>query len=1452
MLEKVVQRPAWSKTFIEEPDESRYHSAEVKTSTPWRPIILSILSILGLSLQLCLLLTQVHKIWIIAPVIICAVLAVHSILVKPRRFSLISLVLFATLFVVDGVLLLQTWQVNFNARQYLVIATISTALFGVVVTVNLPMREPSWSRNGISKPFSQPTDKLRSPEDNLTFWQWMTVSWVAPLLSLGRQRQLNEDDIWRLPYEFQHTFLHDAFRQLKGSVLRRLLVANKADLFILIGLETLELITNYSDPILLQQLLKAMQDLLQQKRPALIFASLILLVRVINAQSEVFSLWYQRRAYERSRGELITMLYEKTLHRKVVAQPKDADKEGEENDELARVDTTVSADEATPLIAKKQEEQPNWLRRTVKQLHSVWVNFRIGTKKTDDKKQGPAAFGKILNLMRADAYEVSQRFWEFQDLIEKPFGLLLSLFLIWRLLGWPAFVGIAVIVVAQVINYFLTLVDIRLEKARRITTDKRLQQTSQYVESIRHLRWYGWQNHWLKNVFKARQGELNMRVVSYVWVQLMVLNNVISSGSVIVAAFWAYTSLAKRQLSVDIVFPAIQIFGMVEDNMESLPDLIQALANAYVALKRIQVFMEEPNKLESGSHGDGVANQEITLSNASYAWPGLTESVLHDVNTTFKPGITVVTGEVAAGKTALLLSILGELDILEGEIVKPKSPIAYCAQTPWLQSMTIRDNILFNIPYDGERYRKTLQVCALVHDLASFEKGDLSPIGENGIGLSGGQKMRVALARAVYSDASILLLDDPLSALDQQTSEYIVAECFQGDLLKGRTVVLVTHRTDLCEPIADQIVVLRNGRLTISQSQRQTTNGHVANGSAGNGALVKSNTKELQEAIPDKFEEEEHRQHGDIRARVYWEYIKAGNISAWFLIIFAIALVRLTTIGENWYLKEFSEAYGDTTAIFFRPSQYQVYADIPTTKPSLLDRLFDRFPDPRRNVSPWLVGLLCITLAQALSLLLSRTAILTTRYLSGKNLFRAVMHKITGTTFRYYDITPVGRLMNRLTSDISQLDSGIGADLYMFLWYTITWVFSIGVIATVTPVFLAVSVLVTASFVWIFFLFLPTSQSLRRLETVSLSPLMTNFGALLQGLTTVRAFRAESRFQAKLVKVVDTFQGMDHFYWSVQSWLSYRLEIMSAISTFGLTTIAIYTNLSAGLTAFVLVSAQKFVTTTHQLCRTYGRLQVNFVSVERVVELLDLEQEPTNPVPPPAWWPSFSGSIVFENVTIRYAPHLEPALTDVSFELKGGTNTAIVGRTGSGKSTLAAALLATVPVEKGRILIDGVDLATVDRQALRTRITFLAQEPVLFEGTLRHNLDPTHTHSDADCANVIARVADRFGWTLSTMIETGGKNLSQGQRQLVGLARAILRRSSIIIMDEATASIDVDTAWAIQRVLREELKGSTVITIAHRTAAVRDADQSIVLANGKLESFGPVSASSGSTSADES
>lgn len=376
-------------------------------------------------------------------------------------------------------------------------------------------------------------------------------------------------------------------------------------------------------------------------------------------------------------------------------------------------------------------------------------------------------------------------------------------------------------------------------------------------------------------------------------------------------------------------------------------------------------------------------------------------------------------------------------------------------------------------------------------------------------------------------------------------------------------------------------------------------------------------------------------------------------------------------------------------------------------------------------------------------------------------------------------------------ADTKSYSGNISQQFQNVAFLSITWLSSIIIIAGVTPVFLAFSFLLSLAFVLIFLRFLPTSQSLRRLEMVSLSPLMSNFGTLLDGLTTVRSFHAQSAFQDRVIAVTDAFQKMDHFYWTLQAWLMYRFDALSACATLLLTLLAIFTGISAGLTAFVLIAASQFVVSTHALCRQYGQLQMDFVAVERVVELVHLNQEPAGIVAPPAWWPSYRGDIVFEDVTIRYAPQLDPSLSSMSFCIPGGSTTALLGRTGSGKSTLTLALLGTILPESGHILIDGIDISKVDKQVLRRRVTFLPQDPVLFPGSLRHNLDPLDEYTNEACEAVLDRVCGTRQWGLDTEIEASGQNLSQGQRQLVALARAVLRRSSIVILDEVRTIIRV-------------------------------------------------------------
>ena len=1238
------------------------------------------------------------------------------------------------------------------------------ALTVIGIILCMPMRNPELPRDQISPVFKPSTAMLRSPEDNLTLLQFMTVSWMSPLITVGAARTIHDEDVWSLSYEFQHRLLHDKFRELPGSVLRRLLEANAIDLVLISLLALIELLANFSVPVLLQQLLRSMEDADSPKSAPITYAILSLVVRLIASQTAVLNLWFSRRAYERSRGELITMLYEKTLTRKIV-----------------------------------------------------------GVLPANSEASESASMGKIMNHMRFDAYEIAQRFWEFQSLVTQPVSLVLSIVLIWRLIGWPCLIGVLTILIAQALNSLIARALIRWETIRRMATDDKLQKISQFVEAIRHLRWYGWQEAWLERIMKSRQHELNLRVVTSLWNILISFTNTFASGMFPVAAFYAYTLLAGRPLRIDIAFPALQLFSMLETSLREIPGLITVLLNASVAIGRVQGFMNEPDMVDKKT--PTTASTRFELRNASFAWPGASKAVLHDISLRFPLGLTVVCGEVAAGKTALLQALLGELDWQGGEFVPPNEIVGYCAQIPWLESMSIRDNILFSSPYEPSRYREVLEACALMPDMANFEHGDLSQIGENGIGLSGGQKARVALARAVYSGARILLLDDPLSALDHQTAETIVRRCLGGRLLAERTTILVTHRTELCHSFAKQIIEIAEGRAQVIGADPANSSSlhQVRSSESTTEADHKRDDEQRLAAIPDKFMEDEHRAQGGVKASVYWEYIKAGKLRWWLVLVCALALFRLIDVGETWFLKEWGEAY-----------------DKPEER--IASGLFDMLPSPEVNIRPWLIGFFLLATAQAVAFLISQGIMLVIIYTAGRDMFKRVMDRVSHATFRYYDVTPVGRLMNRLTSDCSTIDGNISNQFQNVARLLIAWISSIVVIASVTPIFLVFSLALTAGFVFIFQHFLPTSQSLRRLEMVSLSPLMTNWAALINGLTTVRAFGAQQHFQNRIIAVTDTFQKMDHFYWSLQAWLSYRFDTLSACSTLLLTLLALYTNVSPGLTAFVLIAASKFVTSTHSLCRQYGQLQMDFVSVERVVEMLHLEQENPGAVMPPAWWPTgIGGDIVFEDVTIRYAPHLDPSLTGVSVRIKGGSSTVIIGRTGSGKSTLTLALLATILPESGRVTIDGIDLSTADKQTLRTRITFLAQEPVLFPGSMRQNLDPLEEYSDEACESVLVKICERHQWTLNTQIDTGGRNLSQGQRQLIGLARALLRRSPIVIFDEATASIDTETAVRIQQILREEMRGSTVITIAHRAEAVKHADYCIVLGKGRVIQQGKAS-----------
>lgn len=1363
------KRPQWLGNFNNDHQEDKAPlKVDLNKQFSGRAISLLSLSVAGFMLDL-ISVTWLNK--KLMPLLLAASWAIIVLLLiveKPRTAPLNCLIIFISICAT---------QLIFRINDPSSIHTISvpsilssfSAFVSIVIILNQPLRDPALPSDEIAVPSTLPTCNLRSPEELLTPWQFMTVSWMSPLLSIGSKRQLNDEDVWSLPREFQHKGLHERFRELHGSVVRRLLKANGLDLFILTALGLLELAAQLASPTLLQLLLRSMEDGTIPMRAAVVYALISLMARLVQCQSSVFSTWYGRRCYERSRGEMITMLHEKVLSRKIIGGAADMEK-----------DTEVQS----------------------------------------------AGMGKILNMMRNDVYEVAQRFWEFQSLVTTPLGLILSVVLVWQLIGWPALFGVITIVIAQIANVLITRILLRWERVRRAATDTRLQKSSQFVEAIRHLRWYGWQEHWLDGVLTARKKELKKRVKTTLLGVLIKSMNTFASHLFPVVAFYAYTAWAGLPLRIDIAFPALQLFQYLETSLRDIPELIMVLLHARIGVQRIESFMSEPVKEDNNSSTAVLSerNAPFSVENGSFSWPGHVLNVLHNINLRFPVGLTVVLGEVGSGKTALLEALLGEMDTRDGWVTRPNTSFGYCTQSPWLQSLSIKDNILFSYPYEEERYKEVIDSCQLTVDLKSFKDGDFSHIGENGIGLSGGQRARIALARAVYSPSSILLLDDPLSALDHQTADAIVKKCLQGPLMVGRTIILVTHRVDLVQEYAQQMVEISAGRAHVLNHGVNLE--HVSRRISG-----KSNDNQLVEKedegknILDKFLEDEKRVHGGVKAKVYWEYVKAGKLKYWAILVMMMVISRFSFVAHKYFLKEWGEAY-----------------DRQSSTSSIISRFFRRFPSPEVDVSPWLWAFFGIAIVRSIITIFVYSISVIIVYAAGQRMFKDIMHCVSHATFRFYDVTPIGRLMNRLTSDIGIIDGNINLELRSITENGLTWISSIIVIASVTPIFLIFSILLSMSFVFIFSWFLPASQSLRRLEMVSLSPLMSNFGALLSGLTTVRAFRAQSRFQDHVIEVTDAFQKMDHFFWSLQAWLMYRFDILSACSTFLLTLLALYTGVSPGLTAFVLNAAKLYVIATHELCRRYGKLQMDFVSVERIVELLHIEQEPSGFIEPPAAWPTYHGDINFNNVTIRYAPHLTPALHNISLCIPGGSTTALLGRTGSGKSTLAHSLLGTILPSEGNISIDGINVAECKAQALRHRITFLAQDPVLFPGSMRQNLDPLQLYTDEECSSILQRICGKYYWTLDTKIDTGGRNLSQGQRQLVGLSRAVLRRSSVIILDEATASIDAETAETIQHILREEMKSSTVITIAHRLEAVKGADFFVRLDGGMVIEQGPITA----------
>ncbi|KAF9581125.1 hypothetical protein BGW38_001974 [Lunasporangiospora selenospora] len=895
--------------------------------------------------------------------------------------------------------------------------------------------------------------------------------------------------------------------------------------------------------------------------------------------------------------------------------------------------------------------------------------------------------------------------------------------------------------------------------------------------------------------------------------------------------------------------------------------------------------------------------------------------MLKDLNVKFPIGkLSVIAGPTGSGKSAMLLALLGELEKQKGHMYMPRrdygpyasasskengSGIAYVSQTAWLQNSTIRKNILFGCEFDQERYDAVIEGCALTTDFDIFDAGDLTEIGEQGITLSGGQKQRVSLARAIYSKATVLLLDD-----------------YSDRTVAGRTVLIVTHQVHLTLHAASLVVVLDKGTIIGAGTPEEVTkNQWIENvnlntpvtGADGEGSEVSTLDGEepgqgkpkKEKKAATKLTEDEKKVEGAVSFSVYKTYlIASGGWPFWTGLLALFLLRELLDISQNAWLAIWANDMTKSTGSYairafdylapapVTQSIYKAFAPVDKSGQygAVTMALFGQGSPETVNVDYYLGIYILLSIIAMLAVLLTNYYTIFGGLAASRSLHEQLLHKVLRAKVRFFDTTPIGRIINRFSSDISTIDEDVSNGLEGLFGASVTILGIVVIISVNMPLFLVPAVFIVGVYTIIGSFYVPVSRDLKRLNSNSRSPILNNFNETLSGVATIRAYGFEDRFVAKNLLNQDNNNRTFLLLWSTNRWLHWRVDIAGALVAFatGFLILQNYGRIEPGWAAMSLTYSLMFTGTIVWLIRNYAQNEMNLNSVERVAEYIALEEEPPAIIPgsrPPAAWPH-AGEIVIDHLTMKYSSDAPAVIKDISLTIKAGEKVGVVGRTGSGKSTLAISLFRFMDPVAGKIVIDGVDICKIGLQDLRTNLTIIPQDPILFKGTLRSNLDPFGEREDRELWEALRRshlipetaelvsgkssskspagsvkgaatssssaeatpggsertvteseTVDPSKITLDTPVKEHGSNFSQGQRQLIALARALVRQSKIIVMDEATASVDFETDLRIQGTIREEMSQSTIITIAHRIRTIADFDRVLVMNAGEVAEF---------------
>ncbi|KAH9127149.1 hypothetical protein LEN26_004760 [Aphanomyces euteiches] len=1028
--------------------------------------------------------------------------------------------------------------------------------------------------------------------------------------------------------------------------------------------------------------------------------------------------------------------------------------------------------------------------------------------------------GQVTNLMSVDATRVQKLTIDLHSVWVVPYLILLSCVLLWREIGISFIAGLVVIGLFIPLTLFLAKLMKSIQKNVMKAKDSRTKLCNEVWSGVKVVKLQAWEDIFLKNIQGKRASELDQLGA---FLRMRSLSSALSNGLpafVAIASFAMYIFLGNS-LDVGTALTTLALFNILRLPLLKLPDMVNAIIEAQLSIDRIRDYLleEERSIVTSGD----LSAPGLVLQGATLQIPQTDEPFLRQVNLEASSrSLVALVGPTGCGKSSFLRAILGETRVVDGSLHKFGS-IAYVAQQPFILNATVRDNILFGLPFDQARYSMVLDVCCLHDDLAILGAGDFTEIGEKGITLSGGQKTRVALARAVYQDADVYLLDDVLAAVDSHVGARIFHECIQI-ALRDKLVLLATNAPSVLGS-CDRVVVLADGVLAadgpLGDVQDHPYLVKMLHDAQPIDGAKTTETKETttETALAEttattakssgKMTKEEDRSRGNVGWPVYRVWLEAcgGWPTVLFVVVVYLVCEGLSVAATMW-LSYWSENV-DSTSMRFYLSVF--------------------------------VGL---QLSSVLFIYLRASVLYMASIKGSQRLFQSLLQHVLAAPMSFFESTPLGRLANRFAADVYTADESLPATWSSLLVTAITVLYTYATILGVTPLFILVLLPIGYGYAQSQHYYIQTSRELQRLESVSKSPVLSFFGETLDGLSTIRALPGTAEiFTTRMHSLLDRNLQALLLNFSVNCWLTLRLEFAGTLvaSFAGLCAVWQHGSTSAmfaGLAGVALSYAFTITKYMTQSVTNYSSLQTQMISIERLDAYAHLPREETQSLAPltDKAWPS-AGAVTFDQVCLRYQPHLPLVLHGVMFSIPPRSKVGVVGRTGAGKSSLTTALLRLVELESGSISIDGVETATLPLRTLRRALAIIPQDPVLFSGSVRFNLDPSGVADDDALWQVVRRVHLSTISSLDDVVQERGLNFSLGERQLVCIARALLKQSKVILMDEATASIDPNTDRLIQESMRDVFADCTTITIAHRLNTIVDADAVLVMDQGAVAEF---------------